>query len=463
MRMVTRREFLAGATLLGTGAAVASMAPSASASALRGARASFMPKTSLSGTLTILNRWTTPGQPKLINSLFAEFEKLYPGVSVKNQGLPTSGSTYQPAVNEAFASGSPPDMATDIGGPTIYALAQAGVLADITAFYKSTIAAKALGSAATEGAELNGVLYGINSDLSVGNLLWYNSAYLSKYGLKAEDVHTYDDLVAQCKAILKAGGTPIYLGAKDQWPGGHWLNDLVQRQLGDAGTNALYNRTVLPHQGPTPKWTNPAVISAFEKYVALKPYFQSGFIGEDSASADAAFLLGQSAYHEMGSWFLSTAVSAPPSFKVSAMLFPSITGAPGKATDVTLAASTIAISKKANLPLVEAFLNWFTEPAVAAQYQGIISGFSPYSLGSHLPKLSPIISPAYKQIGEYLSAAGQGGSVLYNDEAINANIYPKYIWEGSVGLMSGALTPAQLASQLEAATVADQAVDNKQK
>lgn len=172
--MVTRREFLMGATLLGTGAAVASVAPSAAAAALRSASATFSVKKSLSGTLTILNRWTTPGQPKLINSLFAEFEKVYPGVTIKNQGLPTSGSTYQPAVNEAFASGSPPDMATDIGGPTIYALAQAGVLADVTAFYKSTIAPKALGDAAIEGAELDGVLYGINSDLSVGNLLWFN-------------------------------------------------------------------------------------------------------------------------------------------------------------------------------------------------------------------------------------------------------------------------------------------------
>jgi raffinose/stachyose/melibiose transport system substrate-binding protein len=396
-----------------------------------------------------------------MNNLFAQFEKLHPGVSIKNQGLPTSGSTYQPAVNNAFASGSPPDMATDIAGPTIYALAQAGVLADVTAFYNSTIAPKALGSAATEGAELDGVLYGINSDLSVGNLLWYNSDYLAKYGLSAEDVHTYQDLVDQAEKILKAGGTPIYLGIKDEWAGGHWLNDLVQRAIGDAATNALYNRTVLPGQPDTPKWTSAPVLAAFDKYVALKPYFNPGFLGEASASADAAFLLGQSAYHEMGSWFLSTAVTAPPTFKVAAMLFPSIAGAPGKATDVTLAATTIAISKKANMPLVEAFLDWFTEPEIVAQYQGITSSFSPYSLGGHLPKLAPLITAAYRQIGGYLSDAGQGGSVLYNDEAINANMYPKYIWEGSVGLMSGALTPAQLARQLEAATLADQAADKK--
>ncbi|MHB1778057.1 MAG: hypothetical protein ACYCU7_19050 [Acidimicrobiales bacterium] len=198
-----------------------------------------------------------------------------------------------------------------------------------------------------------------------------------------------------------------------------------------------------------------------KKDVALKPYFQPGFLGEATTSADTAFLLGQSAYHEMGGWLLGTAISAPPTFKLNAILFPEIPGTPGKQKDVTLACTTLAVSKHANMPLVQAFFEWFTRPEIAAKYVGIIADWSPYSLGRYAPAFPAVARAPYKQITKYLDSAGKGGAVLYNDEAINASIYPKYIWEGSVGLMSGALTPAGLAHQLEAATVAAQKIDNK--
>ena len=43
-------------------------------------------------------------------------------------------------------------------------------------------------------------------------------------------------------------------GAKDLWPGGHWLTDLTQRTLGDTATNTLYNRTVVPGGMPMCCW-----------------------------------------------------------------------------------------------------------------------------------------------------------------------------------------------------------------
>jgi raffinose/stachyose/melibiose transport system substrate-binding protein len=451
---LTRRQFLGQAAGSVAALSLAQSIPSILRTASEPHKQT--PSHNLTGTLTIMNRWSNPGEPSRINALFKQFEHMYPGVTIRNQSLPGSGATYQPAVRNAFASGSPPDLATDIAGPEIYALAQAGVIADLTAFYHSTIAPRSLGDAATEGAVLGGRVWGINSDLNVGNILWYNPHYLAKYGLNGSDVHTYTDWLDQLKEILKGGGVPIALGEKDQWPGGHYLNDLVQRTLGNKETTQLYNRTVLPNQPNTPKWTDPRVVDAFNMLVQLKPYFQSGFLGEATAAADTSFLLGQAAWHEMGAWLIVTAEGTPPAFPLESILFPAIPGYPGKQTDITIAATTIVVSKKANLPLAEAFLNWFTMPSIQASYQAINASFSPYKLDNHAVAVPTVARPWYNRVTTYERNAGPGGAILYNDEAINSAIYPKYIWAGSEALLSGAVTPKQLAEQLEAATVAFQ-------
>jgi hypothetical protein len=59
-------------------------------------------------------------------------------------------------------------------------------------------------------------------------------------------------------------------------------------------------------------------------------------------------------------------------------------------------------------------------------------------------------------VASFLSNAGPNGAILFNDEAVDVNMYTKYIWQGSTALFSGALTPKQLLGQLEAATEAFQ-------
>jgi ABC-type glycerol-3-phosphate transport system substrate-binding protein len=49
------------------------------------------PPRALTGTLTIMNRWSNPGEPARIKALFKQFEHMYPGVTVRNRSLPGSG------------------------------------------------------------------------------------------------------------------------------------------------------------------------------------------------------------------------------------------------------------------------------------------------------------------------------------------------------------------------------------
>lgn len=405
-------------------------------------------------TLDFMNRWSDPTSVAVANKMFVGFKKAT-GITVKNQTEPNSGSTYQPAVRTAFSSSSPPDLATDISGPEVYNLAQAGVLMDLTDFYNKTIKPRAK-AGAISGSELNGKIWGISDGASVGNCIWYNPELLDRYHVSPDDVTTLPAWLEAMARIKKAGGTPIIIGAKDQWPGGHYLNDLVQRRLGSAAASKLYNRTVLPHQPATPKWTDPQVVAAFADYLKFKPLFEDGFLGEAQATTDSLFLQGKACFYEMGSWILAEMQSSPPSFAPGVMLFPAVPGGQGGTREVTLSNDTTIASAKADRAAVEKWLTYFTSPANLASFAGGNLTSEPYRFSSSQVHVASRLTTLFDDVNGFIADAGPGGAALYNDQAINVNIYTKYIWQGSVGLMSGAVTPEQLAQQLETATEAVQ-------
>jgi raffinose/stachyose/melibiose transport system substrate-binding protein len=404
-------------------------------------------------TLTITNRWSDPVAKKVMTTLFSKFEQEYPAIKINNDVRPNSGDTYQPAVRTAFASSAPPDIATDIAGPEVYNLANAGVLRDLTSFYKEQIQPRALAGADT-GSTLNGKVWGISAGVNVGNILWYNPDYLKKYGLDGSQVQTWDDWIQQLKTVESKGGTPIYFGAKDLWPGGHYLNDLVQRTLGSKATETLYNRTVLANQPASPRWTDPAVVKAFQMFIDLKPYFQPGYLGEASATADAQFLNGQSGWHEMGGWLINTILAQPPSFQPGLILFPAIAQYPGKQKEVTIANTSLIVGKNAPGDAVQKFLLFFTRPDNVLFMVENLNQPIPYKYDTSKVQVDAKIKPIFDAMNTMVANAGTDGAVLYNDEAVKVDLYTKYIWQGSTALLTGALTPEQLLQQLENDTVA---------
>jgi len=405
-------------------------------------------------TLTLFHRWSDPVGLKMVTTLFNKFEKENPGIKINNAYQPSSGDTYQPAVRTAFASSTPPDLATDITGAEEYNLVNAGVLRDLTDFYNAHIKQIATPGAIV-GSVLNGKVWGFSVGVYIGNLLWYNPDYLKKYGLDASSVHTWNDWIRQLQIIKQKGGTPIFFGAKDLWPGGHYMTDLVQRTMGNKQAVALYNRTLIPGSPSTPKWTDPPVIKALQSLLDLKPYFQSGFLGETNAVAGSQFLGGQSAYYEQGLWFSETILGQPPKFKPGAILFPSFPGYPGHQTDTTIGTNAWLVSKKSpNWDAIQKFLLFFYRPDNIAFLESKYIQILPYKFDPQKLDVDPRVTSVFHQFLAEQNAAGANGTILYNDSLVNVNIYTESIWQGSVGLLSGSLSPMQLATQLEKETVA---------
>lgn len=402
--------------------------------------------------ITIFNRWSDPNSQAAAKELLDGFTE-ETGIKVNNAVQPNSGSTYQPAVRAALSSSNPPTLATNIAGPELYQFADSGTIADITDFYQDVIAPRA-SAGATAGLMFEDRNYAISGDTSIGNLVWYNPDYLAKFDIDPADIETFEDWIAAMQELKDAGGTPIVIGAKDQWPGGHYLNDLVQRAIGSDAAQQLYDRSVLAGQPDSPKWTDPEVVGALESYVSMHDLFQDGFLGEAAATADSLFLGGEVGFYKMGSWFLNTIISTPPDFEPGVMLFPPFTDGAGDGSELTIANSAMMVSADADTDAAEAFMEYYTRPDVAAKFGAAVGAIMPYKLDSDGVEVNPIIQPQWDRIQQLNADATD--SALFNDQGIDVNIYQQYIWQGSVGLMNGDVTPQQLAQQLEDATAAAQ-------
>ena len=447
----SRRRLLAAAAGLGLAATTGGLAGCTKGSASAGSGGA-----SATDRITFMNRWSDPVSKKNAQAMFAGYTKAT-GIQVGNQVQANSGATYQPAVRTAFSSSSPPTMATDISGPEVFNLAQAGVLMDLTDFYNATIKPRAQ-AGATAGSTLDGKVWGLSDGASIGNCIWYNQEYLDKYHVTATAMTDLDTWLAAMTEIKAAGGTPIIIGAKDQWPGGHYLNDLVQRRLGSAGATALYNRTVVKGAPADIKWTDDQVIGSFSDYLKFKPLFQAGFLGEAQASSDSQFLAGKAGFYEMGSWLLSGIRSTPPKFNPGVMLFPAVKGGKGTGTEVTLANETVIVSKDANPDAVHKFFDYFTTPDQLSTWAASQFVAPPYTFDPSKGAIdNATLKSLFAAVNGFSAAAGPDGAALFNDQAIDVNVYTQYIWQGSVGLMSGDVSPEKLAQQLEDATVKAQA------
>ena len=141
--------------------------------------------------------------------------------------------------NEAFkaklptmlqADESRPDLFYSWGGGVMQAQDKAGFLKDITkdvASWESD-----LSPTAVDAFKVDGKVVGV--PFEVGEVVfYYNKKLFEKAGVKAEDIKSWDDLLAAVKTLKAAGITPFVVGAGDKWPMHFYYSYLVMRIGGE--------------------------------------------------------------------------------------------------------------------------------------------------------------------------------------------------------------------------------------
>ncbi|MNS20943.1 Multiple sugar-binding protein precursor [compost metagenome] len=185
-------------------------------------------------------------------------------------------------------------------------------------------------------------------------VVYYNKDLFKQAGIEKVPT-TFDEFLADVKALKAKGITPLAIGEKDSWTGSFLFMNMLLRTNGGPG----FLKDVVDGKK---KFDDPAFIEAVDRFQDL---VQAGAFPDGATSIDAnaggnIFKSGKAAMWVIGTWETGAIDASSVAGKVGAFQFPTINGK-GNLNDFMLApGSGFAISANSeHLQETKDFLNYF--------------------------------------------------------------------------------------------------------
>jgi len=236
-----------------------------------------------------------------------KFNKAQSAIQVTPQFF--ENDPYKDKLRIALGSGNAPDIFFNWGGGPLADYVKAGHVADLTDLlnnqfvdYKNKFPDSVWGPATVDGR-----IYGIPTEGSAVELLYYNKALFAQYNLNPPE--TWDDLLHAVRVLKENGVAPIVLEGKSQWPEMIWVQYLTIR----IGGPQVFEKIA---KGEPNAWSDPAVIKALEYVQELVDMgaFQNGYASMDCCKnqAEAMLASGKAGMLAQGSWVYNTILNNYP-------------------------------------------------------------------------------------------------------------------------------------------------------
>lgn len=225
-RSLRRRPTLAACV-----GAVTALALTACSSGTPGA-----PSTEATNRLEVLSWWTSASEKPALDQLFTDYKAAHPGVEVVDLSVAGgSGSNVQVILAQRLKSGTPPDVWQTFAGASVQAYATSGQVADVSSIYASGAYAQSLPPGIKDSMTRDGKQFGVPTGAHRSNVLFYNTAALSKAGINPPAAgYTLDAFVADL-AKAKSAGVPLCLGGKDTFTAAELFENILLAQIGPQG------------------------------------------------------------------------------------------------------------------------------------------------------------------------------------------------------------------------------------
>ncbi|WP_274650276.1 extracellular solute-binding protein [Paenibacillus humicola] len=310
------------------------------------------------GSVSKLTLWDiqTQDSQKLIVDETDKFNKAHSDIQVTPQWF--QNDPYKDKIRISLGAGNPPDIFYNWGGGPLADYVKAGDVVDLTSYLNADSAYKNKFIDSVWGpATVDGKIYGVPTEGSAGELLYYNKALFKKYNL--DPPTTWDNLLKAVKVLKDNGIAPIALEGKSQWPEMIWVQYLTAR----LGGTQVFDKIA---KGEPGSWSDPAILKALQYCQQLVDMgaFQTGYtsLDADKNESEPLIVTGKAGMIAQGSWVYSNFQTNYPDFVKSGDLgytaFPTIDPQYG---DIAVGApsSYYSISSKSKNP--EAAMTYLKE------------------------------------------------------------------------------------------------------
>lgn len=445
MNQFCRRTFLMTATGAAGAGLLAACAPVAAPTA-SGDMAADAPD-EMAAELEMWTEMATSPRLEGMNEIVDRFNETHPGINVTHSGF--SGLAYEQATKTAFAGGAVPDfLQTDAGPGALSAFIEADQLMDLTDVVEANRGA--IYPDALDSVLYRGSYWGAPWAMTIANLMYYNEGILGEHGVDPASLTTWSAFTDACQTFQDAGVTPVLIGAKNAWPGGHWAQHLYIRTFGVKGSVDLFLRGLYVEHESEKRFTDPNGVRVWEliKELLDKEYFSRGVLSDDYPIAFGKLFRGDGAFFQTGGWLLGDwFANVDAEIDLKFMLMPAIDDiAESNANEVSFNARTLIVPRESEHPAeAQEFVKWYlqSEEPHRIWYNYMPGEAPPMPLSTPMENLRPESA----LLVELLDNAP--ALTIMIERAIDYNIGQEILWHGSSGVLSGALSPVEAAERAE--------------
>lgn len=373
-----------------------------------------------------------PTQLDPLRERIAEFQEQNPGITVELEAVPFDSlrTTLQPQLR----SGEGPDVFNWGSGPAFGgALAEAGVLYDLTAAYEEYD--WPIYGFAKEQVTFDGKVMGVPGEMeTIG--LYYNVDLFEELGIS--EPTTVAELEAAAEKIKAAGVIPIAVHDAEGWQGGHLLSMALSSRVGGDGMEALLN-------GES-SWDSADVVAALEIWERFNDagYLPPTPTAVDYDTGNALFFSGDAAILPNGSWLVNDIPEVD--FEVGYMPFPAEDG-PGIFTAGLGSGPYISANTEHPEAALE-FVNFLASPEYGRFMVEELTVIPPFPVDTEGIEVSPLFEQVLEDTSNFAGGDGEFGA---NIDVRMPELFNQAMFNGVQGILTGQLTAEEAAQGMAAA------------
>ena len=440
MRPTVRRYLLGAALLAVTAACSPSTATPTPRPTATPTPASTKPMASAAPNTVTIDLWDTDlGDPgKTIWQTAANMYMAdHPQVSITIEAL--DAGTFATRMAIAENSNHMPDLFESSGGLDLRALAERGMLRDITSEVAAWSDPASKDINAMNVFAYKGGQYGMPWSMGMTGI-FYNKALFTKAGIGGPPTF-WSDVIDDVQKLRAAGIVPFAIAGRDGWPAMNLWTYLVLREGGSEALTQMVQ---------TGYWNTDACLKASGDLAALvaENPFQAGYLSAAYGTGEAAiFGNGQAAMEVMGEWGPSTQQSMSADGKglgdnLGWSPFPLVSGGSGRATDGVGSASGVAVGKGASPEAVD-FLHFLASPRIMKEI-----GSSGMGLPTTIEAVASVGDPILQRL---VTDRNQARSMQLYLNMVTPPAVGKAIEDQVAGLLGARFNPQQVCQTIAAA------------
>jgi glucose/mannose transport system substrate-binding protein len=248
-----------------------------------------------SGKIEVFSWWTSGSEDAALQAIISAAVKANSGLEVVNAAVAGgAGTNAKQVLATRLAGGDVPEIWQTHPGGELGQYVDQGVLADMTAVYKSMGWNKVVPKDLVASMTYNKKTYSVLTGVHRANTMWISSAAQKKAGVSLSGSLTWPTFKAAALKMKAKGIDPICLGDKDIWTAAQLLEALIVAEEGAAGWTALLNGSK--------KWTSAGVKKAVKNFNEAMTWVNKDHKALDWTGAVAALAKGTCGVNIMGDW-----------------------------------------------------------------------------------------------------------------------------------------------------------------